>query len=304
MGLELGIHSGPQNLTMDELRRLWTRADSAGFHWISVWDHFYANPLTNRNDPCFEGVAAMSALAALTTRVRVGCLVFCALFRTPGVLAKAATTIDHISNGRAEIGIGAGWFEEEFREYGYDFPPLAKRLDQLEEALAITRSLLRDSAPTTFSGKYYEVKGAVCSPKPKNPNLRIWVGGQGANRTPRIAARFADAYNMPYLSPAAVTTRLEALARECDKRKRDPKSMETSVNLHFRMAVNAAAAARAEPLHPRLAEGALSGTPQQVIDRLGEYAKTGVQGVNIAFRPPIDWEAFEAYIDQALPAFR
>lgn len=303
MALKLGIHSGPQDLTMEELKRLWTRADDAGFHWISVWDHFYANPLKSRDDPCFEGVAAMAALAALTTRVRVGCLVFCALFRTPGVLAKAAATIDHISGGRAEIGIGAGWFEEEFRDFGYDFPPIGERLDRLEEALAIVRSLWRESS-TTFSGKYYDVNGAVCSPKPKNKEMRLWVGGQGATRTPRIAARFADGFNLPYLSPSAVKERLNRLAIECNKLGRDPGGLDTSVNLHFRMSADAASAARAEPLHPRIADGALAGSPQQVIDRLGEYAATGIKGVNIAFRPPIDWDALEAYIERVLPAFK
>ena len=90
--MKFGIHAGPQNLTMDELKRLWRTADTRGFHWVSVWDHFYANPLERREDPCFEAVAAMAALAALTENVRVGCLVFCALFRNPAVLAKAADT--------------------------------------------------------------------------------------------------------------------------------------------------------------------------------------------------------------------
>ena len=116
------MHAGPQDLNIEELKRLWKTGDDNGFHWISVWDHFYANPLQDRNNPCFEGVAAMAGLATATTNVRVGCLVFCALFRSPGMLAKSAVTIDHLSGGRAEIGIGAGWFEEEFREFGYGFP--------------------------------------------------------------------------------------------------------------------------------------------------------------------------------------
>ena len=109
--MKLGIHAGPQDLSMDELKRLWKTGDDNGFHWVSVWDHFYANPLQTRENPCFEGVAAMSGLATYTQNVRVGCLVFCALFRNPGVLAKAGVTIDHLSNGRADMGIGAGWFE-------------------------------------------------------------------------------------------------------------------------------------------------------------------------------------------------
>ena len=188
MAIKLGIHTGPQDLSIDELERIWTRADEAGFHWISVWDHFYANPLVSRENPCFEGVAAMAALAARTRNVRVGCLVFCSWFRSPGVLAKAAVTIDHLSRGRCELGIGAGWFEQEFRDFGYGFAPLGERLDHLEETLTVVRSLLRDEK-TDFKGRYHQLDGAVCSPRPYNPNLRLWVGGRGERRTPRLAAR-------------------------------------------------------------------------------------------------------------------
>ena len=212
----IGMHAGPQDLAVEELKKLWRTADENGFHWVSVWDHFYANPLVDRNNPCFEGVAAMSALAALTENVQVGCLVFCALFRPPGVLAKAAVTVDHLSGGRAQIGIGAGWLEEEFREFGYGFPPLGKRLDQLEEALAVIRSLLNDDE-TTFHGDYYQLEGAVCGPKPVNGKLPIWVGGRGKNRTPQLAARYADGFNMPYLPPASVRDRLARVAAACDK---------------------------------------------------------------------------------------
>ena len=279
---------------MDELRRLWARADQAGFHWISVWDHFYANPLQDRNNPCFEGVAIMAALAALTKNARVGCLMFCGLFRTPGVLAKAAATIDHISGGRAEIGVGAGWFEEEFREFGYGFPPLGERLDQLEEALEILRSLWREPV-THFKGDYYDIQGAVCGPKPVNPRMPLWVGGRGEKRTPLIAARYADGFNMPYLPPELVADRLRSLARACEGLGRDPAALDTSVNVGFYMNSDR---------QPDIGTpGSLVGNVQQVIDRVGEYVETGVKGLNIAFRPPVDWDAFEAYIEEVLPVF-
>ncbi|MEE2777202.1 MAG: TIGR03560 family F420-dependent LLM class oxidoreductase [Acidobacteriota bacterium] len=294
MSLKIGIHTGPQDLSMDDLMRVWRRADEAGFHWASVWDHFYANPLSDREDPCFEGVASMAALAGATRNVRVGCLVFCALFRSPGVLAKAAVTIDHLSGGRAEIGVGAGWFEEEFRDFGYGFPPLGKRLDQLEEALQVLTSLWREPV-TNFQGEYYELHEAVCGPKPLNPNMRLWVGGRGKKRTPRMAARYADGYNLPYVPPDMAGRRLETLAAECAAIGRDPAQIETSVNLGFYMD------GREPP--PHLVAGSLTGSSQQAIDRLGEYADVGVGGVNLAFRPPIDFDAFEAFIEQVLPAF-
>ena len=280
---------------MEDLLRVWRRADEAGFHWASVWDHFYANPIRDREDPCFEGVASMAALAAATRNVRVGCLVFCALFRSPGVLAKAAVTIDHISGGRAEIGVGAGWFEEEFRDFGYGFPPLGRRLDQLEEALQVLLSLWREPE-TTFHGEFYRLDGAVCGPKPLNPKMRLWVGGRGPRRTPRMAARYADGYNVPYVPPDTLSRRLATLEAECGTIDRDPAEIETSVNLGFYLSGG--------PPPEHLAAGVLQGSTQQAIDRIGEYAETGVQGLNIAFRPPIDFEAFEAFIEDVLPVFQ
>jgi F420-dependent oxidoreductase-like protein len=293
VALKIGMHAGPQDLTFEELRRLWQTADGNGFHWVSVWDHFYANPLVDRNNPCFEGVAAMAALAAETRNVRVGCLVFCALFRSPGLLAKAAVTVDHISGGRAALGVGAGWFEEEFREFGYGFPPLGKRLDQLEEALTVIRALLRDGE-VSFSGRYYQLDGAVCAPRPVNGELPIWVGGRGRERTPVIAARFADGFNMPYLGPEAVRDRLQRLERACAAERRDPQTIETSVNLGFYPGE------RTPDVDPR---GSLTGRGQELVDRVGEYAETGVGGLNIALRPPVDWEGLEAFIADVMPHF-
>jgi F420-dependent oxidoreductase-like protein len=293
MSIKIGMHAGPQDLSIDELKRLWQFGDSNGFHWISVWDHFYANPLQDRNNPCFEGVATMAALAALTENVRVGCLVFCSLFRTPGMLAKAAVTIDHLSGGRADIGVGAGWLEEEFREFGYGFPPLGKRLDQLEEALTIIRSLLHDEV-TTFKGEYYQVDNAVCAPKPVNPKIRLWVGGRGKQRTPRIAARHADGFNMPYLSPASVADRLERLSAACEEQGRDPAEIETSVNVGFYLGDR-------EP--DVSAAGSLVGSPAQAVDRIGEYQNTGVGGLNIALRPPVDWVGLQRFVEDVMVHF-
>ena len=298
MSFKFGIHAGPQDLTMEELKKLWSLADTSGFEWVSVWDHFYANPLVDRSNPCFEGVAAMSGLAALTSNVRVGCLVFCALFRNPGLLAKAAVTIDHLSDGRAEIGIGAGWFEEEFKEFGYGFPPLGERLDQLEEALAVFRSLIHDEE-TNFQGKYYQFENAVCSPKPKNPNMRIWVGGRGKTRTPRIAAKYADGFNMPYLPPMAVSDRLQTLRQECDKADRDFSQFETSVNVGFYMSTGDKA--RSPDIDPN---GAFAGGVSETIDRVGEYIDSGIGGLNIAIRPPVDWDALDAFISDVMPHFK
>ncbi len=291
--MKLGIHAGPQDLSMEELKRLWRTGDDNGFHWVSVWDHFYANPLSDRGNPCFEGVAAMSGLATYTENVRVGCLVFCALFRNPGVLAKAGVTVDHLSGGRADIGIGAGWFEEEFREFGYGFPPLGERFDQLEEALAIISTLWRGET-VNFSGKYYDMQGAVCSPAPLG--LRLWIGGRGKARTVRLAAEYADGFNMPYVSVATAADRLERLRGACEKIGRDPAELDTSVNLGFYM--------NSERQPDIAADGSLTGSVQQAVDMIGGFKEIGIQGVNIAFRPPIEWDNLQLYIEEVMPHFK
>ena len=290
--MKLGIHAGPQDLSMEELKRLWKTGDENGFHWISVWDHFYANPLQDRNNPCFEGVSAMSGLATYTQNVRVGCLVFCALFRNPGVLAKAGVTIDHLSGGRADMGIGAGWMEEEFRDFGYGYPPLGKRLDQLEEALAIIRTLW-DGEEVNFKGEYYDMQGAVCSPKPLG--LRLWIGGRGKVRTVDIAARYADGFNMPYVDPNTAADRLERLKAACDKHGRDFDRIDTSVNLGFYMNSD-----RKPDIAP---EGSITGGVQEAVDLIGQFKDVGIKGINIAFRPPVDWDNLQRYIEDVMPHF-
>lgn len=305
MALKIGIHTGPQDMSIAEFQKLWRRADQAGFHWISVWDHFYSNPMTGQQrNPCFEAVAAMAALAATTTRVRVGCLMFCVLFRNPGLLAKSAVTIDHLSNGRAELGLGAGWFEEEFREFGYGWPPLKERMDRLEEGVQIVKSLLHEGR-ATFKGRYYDVPGAQCVPLPMQKKLRIWIGGQGERRTPRIAAQYADGFNLPYVSPAVFKQRQQEVDSHLGKFKREPKEIERTVNLHFMMTTSSAMQALMQQRYDRMADlqrgGTLMGSPQQVIDRIKEYDAAGAQGLNIAFRPPVDWDAFESFIENVFP---
>jgi len=248
----------------------------------------------------------MASLASLTSRVRVGCLVFCTLFRNPGLLAKAAVTIDHISNGRCDLGVGGGWFEEEFREFGYGFPPIKERLDQREEAVQIIKSLFEDPV-TNFKGRYYDIQGAICAPKPLQHKLPLWVGGRGPQRTARLAAQYGDGHNLAYVSPEDFKTYQEGLEKACEKLQRDPATLQRSVNLHFHMGADdtGAKVAREKLQHfpPGQRLGAVAGTAPEVIDRVAEYMEAGADGLNIAFRPPIDWDAFEAYIERVLPVF-
>jgi alkanesulfonate monooxygenase SsuD/methylene tetrahydromethanopterin reductase-like flavin-dependent oxidoreductase (luciferase family) len=257
-----------------------------------------------RNVPCFEAVATMSAIAAVTKRVRVGCMMFCIPFRNPALLAKAAVSMDHISGGRVELGIGAGWYEEEFTEFGYTFPSMKERVEMREEALQILQSLFTGQE-TTFHGKHFHVEGAVCAPKPLQKHLPIWIGGRGAKVTPRVAAKYADGFNTPYLDPPEFATRLAELDQACAKIGRDPKTLQRTVNVHFLMGANEAAIKKGRERFAAMPDthrqGALLGGKQEAIDRIGEYRKVGADGLNIAFRPPVDWDSYQMFLEDVAP---
>jgi F420-dependent oxidoreductase-like protein len=275
---------------MEELVDLWRRIEGMGFDWISIWDHFYAADLTG--DPtCHEAVACHAALAASTERVRCGSLVYCVGYRHPAVLAKALATIDHLSGGRADLGLGAGWSQVEYDAYGIPFPPAGQRLDMLEEAATCARGLLHDET-TTFDGRYFRLTDARCVPGPVQPRLPIWIGGGGERRTLRIAARLADGWNVPFVSPEQFAGKRDVLHRHCEDVGRDPAEI--------RCAVNVGLAWREEDLEPQFGNlrmavrpGVLMGSDDEVVDRVGKYADAGADQVNIAVRAPWDPDGLE-----------
>ncbi|HXH21915.1 MAG TPA: TIGR03560 family F420-dependent LLM class oxidoreductase [Dehalococcoidia bacterium] len=299
--IELGVHTGQQDIELDELRRLWRYCDENGFDWISVWDHFYEAPNRDNEGPTYEAVALMAALALETKRPRIGCLVFCMNYRNPALLAKSLTTIDHLSGGRVTVGLGAGWHVQEHQAFGYDFPPVRERLDRLSEGVRIIRGMLTREQ-FSFQGKYYRVDNVRNNPKPLQSRMPIIVGGGGEQRTLRIAARRADGWNVPYIGPDVFAHKSKVLDMWCEKLGRDPGTIEKSVNLHFLM--SSRGPSDTSRLRPGAAAGGLSGEPQQVIDKIGEYIDGGAQRVNIAIRPPVDWEALQEYVEDVMPAFR
>ena len=310
--MRFGIHAGPQDCSIDDLRRLWRLADEQGFHWCSVWDHLYSiSDLTNPASPSFEGVATMAALAGATTRVRVGCLVFCVGYRNPGVLCKAAVTIDHLSGGRVELGLGAGWNENEFRAFGMPFLPIKNRLDQLEETAIVLRRLF-DGERVSFDGTHVHLTDARCDPRPLQARLRLWIGGQGEKRLLRIVARHADGWNVPFLAPEVFTQRVATLDEWCAKEGRDPRAITRTINVGLALGRDDAAVQHQEDKLPGMfggltelvKPGILIGTPSRVVDRIGEYERAGAEWVILALRAPFDWEGLALFIQDVMPAFR
>ncbi len=309
--MNFGLHIGQQNLPVDELRRLWRWADTAGFDWVDVWDHFYEAPPVDGNGSCFEATACMAAIACETRNVRVGVLVLGMNYRHPAVLANALCTIDQLSGGRLEIGLGAGWHEPEYRAYGIPFRPVGERMDMLEEGIQVVR-LLTTRERSDFEGKYYQLRNAACNPKPLQARPRIWVGGNGEKRTLRIAARHADGWNTPYTSPDEFKRLSGVLNRWCEKEGRDPSTIERNVNLSFHMAAKARDLPRAERQYletwgptaeVRRSQGVVLGLPAQAVDLVGRYRDAGAARVNIAIRPPVDWDALAAWTSEVIPAF-
>jgi F420-dependent oxidoreductase-like protein len=206
-------------------------SDKLGFASIWAYDHFVPHysfePLATK--PMFECFTLLSAMASITNKVRIGQVVTCNSYRPPPLLAKIAATLDAISNGRLELGIGAGWYEEEYRAYGYEYPSDSIRIEQLDEALHIIKAMWTN-VKATFSGKHYHIKDATCNPKPlQKPHPPIMVGGTGEKLLLKVAAKHADRYNHPFGTPDEVKRKIEVLKEHCKTIGRDHKEIEKSV---------------------------------------------------------------------------
>ena len=228
LGFQIPNYTFP-SVTNDKLFEhvvmLASTAEKAGFDSVWVMDHFYQLPnIGPRTDPMLEGCATLAGIAARTKKVRLGTLVAGVTYRNPAFLAKEVTTLDIVSSGRAILGIGAAWNEDEHRGYGYDFPPVGERISRLEEALQICRAMFREEAPT-FEGRYYQIHGALNFPKPVQPNgPPIMIGGGGEQRTLKLVAQYADMSNI-FGDLTMVRHKLDVLERHCDAAGRDPNAI-------------------------------------------------------------------------------
>jgi len=199
-----------------------TTAEDAGFDSLWVMDHFYQIPFVGqRTEPMLECYTLLGGIAARTSQVHLGALVTGVTYRNPALLAKMITTLDIVSSGRAILGIGAAWNDDEHRGYGFDFPPARERLERLEEAVQICRAMFREETPS-FQGEHYRVEDALNFPKPVQPGgPPILIGGSGERRTLRLVAQYGDACNL--FGPADVVRhKLEVLERHCGDVGRDP----------------------------------------------------------------------------------
>lgn len=282
--VRVGVHTPLQDCTVDDLLAVWRHVDAQpAFDWISVWDHL--GSLDGRPSN-FEAVAAQAALAVSTCRVQVACLVHAVGYRHPLMLADALATIDHLSHGRAVLGIGAGYLEGEYRARGEAMPPPRDRLDHLAETIDALRRLFAGDE-VTFAGRHVRLEAARCSPPPVQPRLPIVVGGGGERRTIPLAAQVADGWNVPLSAPADAARKVAVLRDHEARAGRPPGSVEASlsVGLCFDEAQLARRyGARAEALRPAIAHG----STQQVIDTLAAYVQAGADRIVLSLRAPFD----------------
>ena len=309
MAISLGVHIGQQNIPMPDLRALWRKLDAYGVDWISVRDHLYEAPFHGGGEPHFEALATLGALAAETTSARIGCLVFCVSYRNPALLAKAAITLDHISGGRFELGIGAGWHAWEAYAYGYPFPDIGTRLDMLDEAAEVIHRLFTQER-TTFSGRHFQVDDASCLPQPAGRPLPIWIGGLGERRTLEIAARRANGWNAAFVNPDEYRRLNGVLDHWCEVDQRNPSDIRRATNVAFALAMNDSSA-RVERRRLRaldnglgIDDGALIGTPDAAVEQLMRYVEAGAQDINVLLQKPWDEDALDAYLEEVIPAVR
>ena len=299
------IHQG--GYSYESLRRIWTEADSLGYHSATLYDLL--------NVPALECWTTLSALAAETQRIRLTPLVLANLYRSPSLLAKMSSTLDVISEGRLELGIGAGGGEADHRASGIPFPPTPIRVGMLEEAIEVIK-LLWTKADASFEGCYYSLKSAVCQPKPvQTPHPPVLVGGHGDVHLLRAAARYADICNIGFeMSLEEHRAKLQILEEHCRRFGRDPLDIEVSHNTRALIAENtpefdtmvaneATLSNASKDAYKASLTRAIAGTPEQCAEQIKTYVDRGISYFFLLFPDPITSESLSLFAKEVMPHF-
>ena len=298
-------------VSLPQIKRSWqeTRAaaeemDRLAFH--SVWfnDHLYGIPMPAI--PIMEAWTALSAVAAVTSKVELGTLVTPVGFRNPALLAKMVATLDQISGGRVIVGLGSGWFEQEFRGYGLDFPPVQKRLQQLDEAIELMRRMWSEEQ-VTFEGRHFHTDAVYCEPKParKPP---VMIGGGGEKVLLRLVAKHADIWNNLAVNLEQLGKKIEVLHRHCASVGRDPATIRISQQTMVVLGEDEADAQSKKEKAARIYGGhmgsGIAGTAEQCIDQINALATKGCSLVVIEFFGRDVREPAQLFAERVMPAFR
>ena len=282
-------------------------ADDLGYDSIWVYDHFHNVPVP-AHEAVFECWTTLAALSQVTSRVRLGQMVGCATYRNPGLLAKITSNIDVMSGGRLDWGIGAGWYDHEYRGYGYPFLSARDRIRVLRETVEVVTSMWTQP-DTTYQGEFFTLEGAQCDPKPlQSPHPPILIGGGGEQLTLRVVARLADRSNFGG-KPEEFAHKAEVLRKHCDEVGRDYDEIEKTWSPEIFVRETDAEVRKmetstfGEPFDSWQA-GNLVGTPEQVIDKIGRYGEMGVSSIIGWCRDYPDTDTLQLVAEQVIPAFR
>ena len=312
--MKFGAVPNQSGVTWDALLECWQELD-ANSNFDSLWlmDHFVSGfgGEFGSNEPCMEGWTALAALAQATSRVRLGILVTGNGYRQPSVLAKQATTVDHISGGRLIFGIGAGWHEYESQSFGLPLPSVKERLDRLDEAANLVKLLWTQERPS-FAGKYYSLdKPPYNPPNVQTPHPPILIGGSGEKRTLRIVAKYADMCNVSG-SPEDVRRKFGLLDQYAQEAGRDPKSIRRTIQIPLFMNDNPAfkervlqgMSAATGRSADEARQGILLGNVDEVKEQVAAFKDAGVEEMYLALWPRFIMPAVKAFSEEIIPAFR
>jgi F420-dependent oxidoreductase-like protein len=304
--MELRIFTEPQQgATYDTLLAVAKAAETLGFGAFFRSDHYAKMGSVSGLPGPTDAWITLAGLARDTSTIRLGTLVNSATFRMPGPLAISVAQVDAMSNGRVELGLGAGWFQAEHDAYGIPFPSVAERFEKLEEQLAIVTGLWSATGLYNFAGKHYTLKDSPALPKPVQPTLPIIIGGGGPKKTPRLAATYAAEFNSPFASVETTAERYANVRNACEAIGRDPKTMTWSVaqiivcgRTDAEIAKRAAAVGREVP---ELRENGLCGTPEEIVKKLQQWGSIGVNRAYLQIMDLHDLEHIQLIADAVLP---
>ena len=312
LGLQIpsfSFHTRPSENVYSVTQEIAETAEASGLDSVWLMDHLFQIPVVApETDPILDCWTGLAALAAATSKLKLGTLVAAAGFRPPSVLAKMTSTIDVISNGRFIAGIGAGWCDWEHKAYGLDFPPVGVRMQRLEEAIHVLKAMWTEER-ATFTGRHFQVEGAVCSPKPvQRPHPPILIGGSGERVTLRITAQHAQAHNLGGGTPQENAHTLAVLRGHCERLGTD---YDAILKTRLQSVMFASSAAEAEAKMERVRPPGCSvehfkrrtiiGTPDQVAEQLRAYVDVGVQYLIVSVWDAGELDPVRTLGEQVLP---
>ena len=295
------------------MRDVWGKLDAWGYDSLWVFDHFYPIFTPDPAGPCMENWTLLGALSQRTTRARIGAMVNSNTYRNPCLTAKMAATLDQVSGGRLNLGLGAGWYELEHRSFGFDFKTIRGRLEALDESCQIVKSMFTEDK-TTLKGKHYNVVDAVCNPKPlQKPRIPIMIGGRGEKSLLKIVAKHADMWNTMHANSAEMKRLIEVIERHGDTVGRNTDEIEKTIMMPLcykassdreqMILATVAGMARITPEQAR--DRVMIGGKEDCLEKIAQYAKVGVTHFIFTLRwPHLVEDEFQAFAEEVVPAVK